>query len=160
MIIRAEDLVPEGVQIALPLEIEPLRFDADEAIRVEGLVITGRVAPCRGGLSFRGRLTGRAELACARCLRSFTMDLDRSFDVTYSLKAPSVKDYQIPDEDLDCAFLEEGGVLDLRQVATEQIYLELPMKPLCSPGCRGLCARCGGDLNTGTCRCEEIRPTY
>jgi uncharacterized protein len=39
-------------------------------------------------------------------------------------------------------------------MAAEQVYLEIPMKPLCSPECRGLCPRCGANLNTETCACR------
>jgi DUF177 domain-containing protein len=155
VIIRAADLDPEGLVLDLPLELDPLRSEADEAIRVDALVVSGRVMPVRGGLSFRGRLICKVEVPCARCLVPYAMDLDRPFDLRYTFAHPSGKELQIPDEDLDCAFLEEGGILDLRQVAAEQIYLELPMKPLCRPSCRGLCAHCGADLNKGACLCED-----
>jgi uncharacterized protein len=37
----------------------------------------------------------------------------------------------------------------------EQFYLALPMKPLCSEGCKGLCAMCGTNLNKGSCDCKR-----
>ena len=38
----------------------------------------------------------------------------------------------------------------------EQFYLALPMKPLCREDCKGLCAQCGTNLNTGTCDCAPV----
>jgi uncharacterized protein len=40
----------------------------------------------------------------------------------------------------------------------EQIYLELPMKPVCREACRGLCPTCGADLNAGSCACAASQP--
>jgi uncharacterized protein len=37
----------------------------------------------------------------------------------------------------------------------EQFYLALPMKPLCSEACHGLCPVCGTNLNRGTCDCKR-----
>lgn len=159
MIIRAADLEQEGLEVDLPLVLDPLRSDADEAMPVHDAALTGRVLPGRGGLVLRGRLTCRVEVPCARCLALYTVDVDRRLELHYAASHPAGREIQIANEDLDCAFLEEGGVLDLAQVAAEQIYLELPMKPLCSASCRGLCSRCGENLNRGDCRCREPHST-
>jgi uncharacterized protein len=49
----------------------------------------------------------------------------------------------------------EGEHLDTEPLIAEQILLEVPMKPLCSPECRGLCPRCGADRNVVPDCCEE-----
>ncbi len=46
-------------------------------------------------------------------------------------------------------------MLDLREVIRQGLWLAAPMEALCSPGCLGLCPRCGGNRNLGECRCEE-----
>jgi uncharacterized protein len=46
-----------------------------------------------------------------------------------------------------------GDELDLTEVTKEQVLLGLPMKPLCSESCKGLCPACGADLNLGPCGC-------
>ena len=50
-----------------------------------------------------------------------------------------------------------GGdlTLDPEPLVRDAIALELPFAPLCSPTCRGLCPRCGGDRNLGECSCTE-----
>src|SRR5215475_5648174 len=81
------------------------------------------------------RLTGHTkttlELPCSRCLEPLTT----------------------PD-DLSTAFYENDEI-DLQQLMREQFYLALPMKPLCSDSCRGLCPVCGTNLNRGTCDCKR-----
>ena len=57
------------------------------------------------------------------------------------------------EQELDTAFYQDG-VIDLRQLVREQIFLMLPMKPLCQESCAGLCPVCGTNLNTGSCECS------
>ena len=63
-----------------------------------------------------------------------------------------------PDD--DALFPVEGGKVNLTQIATEQIYLNLSRKPICSETCKGLCPDCGVNRNTAECRCsgEDIDP--
>jgi uncharacterized protein len=49
--------------------------------------------------------------------------------------------------------------LDLDEVLREGLVIEAPMHPLCSPGCQGLCPRCGANLNQGRCDCEPDAPS-
>jgi uncharacterized protein len=52
------------------------------------------------------------------------------------------------------------GKIGLEDVASEQLYLNLPLKPICNPSCKGLCPTCGTNRNLGACDCtpEEIDP--
>jgi uncharacterized protein len=47
----------------------------------------------------------------------------------------------------------DEGVLDLEPLIRDAVVTSLPFAPLCRPDCRGLCTRCGGDLNLGECSC-------
>ena len=49
----------------------------------------------------------------------------------------------------------EDGFLDMDEQLIELLELEFPRKILCRPDCRGLCPKCGRDLNTGDCDCRE-----
>jgi uncharacterized metal-binding protein YceD (DUF177 family) len=61
---------------------------------------------------------------------------------------------QLEREDLDVSFLPPGTtVLRVEDIVREQALLEVPIRPLCRPDCRGLCPRCGADLNAGDCGC-------
>jgi uncharacterized protein len=57
---------------------------------------------------------------------------------------------EIGDEDLTTAF-HRDGMLDVMDLLREQFMLALPMKPLCSDDCRGLCPECGANLNRTEC---------
>ena len=60
---------------------------------------------------------------------------------------------ELNDDDLDTSFYSEEKVV-LEDLVSEQINLALPMRPLCSPDCKGLCLTCGTDLNRGSCTCR------
>ncbi|MBI5187527.1 MAG: DUF177 domain-containing protein, partial [Nitrospirae bacterium] len=61
--------------------------------------------------------------------------------------------------ELDMGFYS-GEELELLDLIKEQVMLNLPMKPLCSDSCKGICPQCGTDLNEGNCGCsrEDIDP--
>jgi len=107
----------------------------------------------------RYQLAGRAgatlELRCSRCDEPFSLPVEATFDVTYLPQSANTGEgeREVAEEDLDSAFYERGTI-DLGQLVREQFYLALPMKPLCSAACRGLCPVCGTNRNTGTCSCE------
>lgn len=71
-----------------------------------------------------------------------------------TVKALAIEeDVELQEEDLDTAYYRDH-VLDLGDMLREQFYLALPMRPLCRPDCRGLCASCGIDRNVDTCQCK------
>lgn len=105
------------------------------------------------------RLTGTVKttltLACSRCLEPFAWPVDAAFDLRYQPHAPESSDgeREVEADDMGTAFYEHDEI-DLGQLMAEQFYLGLPMKPLCSADCKGLCPLCGTNLNRGTCACE------
>jgi uncharacterized protein len=58
-------------------------------------------------------------------------------------------------KDLDITYLSNDYV-DLSEVLTEQLQLQVPFQPLCKADCKGMCSHCGADLNTGRCACAKI----
>lgn len=102
-----------------------------------------------------GTVTGTIELACSRCLEPLTLPVQAAFDLRYLPQPESGEgeEREVGDEDLSAAFYRDDAI-DLVQLVEEQIYLALPMKPLCTPDCRGLCPQCGVNRNLETCNCQ------
>jgi uncharacterized protein len=94
------------------------------------------------------------ELPCSRCLDPFTFVMNQPFDLRYHPQsdASSASEAEVAEEDLETSFYHDQQI-DLSELLREQFYLAMPMKPLCREDCRGLCAQCGTNLNTGTCDC-------
>ena len=94
---------------------------------------------------------------CARCLTevngSFTFDLEKTVaprEVLSDLDEDRLDDYAIIDD----------GFLDMDSQITEQLEVEFPIRFLCREDCKGLCSKCGKNLNEGDCGCDkkEIDP--
>jgi len=131
----------------------------------------------RGGLEFEVSFTGNARKAeiegwftagikpiCHRCLKSFDLDLQRSFHLTYLAPDPerfAREEVELSGQELEVAYLENEH-LPLDEMINEQIYLSVPMKFLCRQDCRGLCVHCGADLNEVECGCpgDPVDPRW
>jgi uncharacterized protein len=101
-----------------------------------------------------GTVKTTLELACGRCLEPFTWPVDESFDLRYHPHAVAGEgEKAIEEDDLTTAFYEHDTI-DLGHLMHEQFLLSMPMKPLCSDACHGLCPACGTNLNRSTCDCK------
>jgi uncharacterized protein len=125
----------------------PVRFDV-RAFRAESYIEIG------------GTFSGRVRLTCSRCLAEFFIDVQDAFSLTY-LPRPLMPEQQRPGEEAEVCEDEiglipfDGDRIDLREGLQEQLVMALPVKPLCRPDCRGICPRCGADLNRSACRCTD-----
>jgi uncharacterized protein len=106
-----------------------LRFDED--VRYDVLAqIQGH------SLLVTGRIETVAKARCSRCLKDISLPLAVSQFVV--LKELTGEDF-----------------VDLTENLREDIILELPQRVLCDENCKGLCIRCGKDLNEGACQCDR-----
>jgi uncharacterized protein len=101
-----------------------------------------------------GRVETQLELECGRCLEPFPVPVDSTFELRYVPAATSAEEgeREVEEDDLTTAFYKDDR-LDLSELMHEQFVLALPMKPLCSEGCKGLCPQCGTNLNKAACDC-------
>ena len=136
---------------------QPDAFDPpDPDYRVAGPVELSMDVEKAGKDVFRvhGRMTGNLELTCSRCVEPFQVPADSQFDLRYvpQTELAAEGEHEIADDDLATSFYEDG-MLDVIALLREQFMLALPMKPLCSDACRGLCPECGANLNRTACGC-------
>jgi uncharacterized protein len=120
---------------------------------VEGLVV--EVSYHRAGLDvfFAGTLRGIVQGRCARCLGEYDFSLDVPLQVVLTPRAAAVTHSgALREEELGLDFYD-GAEIDVTPLVAEQALLALPTRPLCAEECRGLCPRCGANLNAGACGC-------
>ena len=105
----------------------------------------------------QGRVRTELELTCSRCVEQYRFQVDAAFDQRYLPAAAASTDVEseVGEGDLETSYYSEDQI-DLNELMREQFYLALPMKPLCREDCKGLCAQCGTNLNTGTCDCAPV----
>ena len=140
-----------------PLErtIAPGDLAAEEDYRVVApIVLEATVAKDKANVRIVGHASTTLELACSRCLDGYEVPVDARFDLLYlpSAESSGAEEVEVREEDINTAFYKDG-VIDLAELLHEQLYLMLPMKPLCRDDCQGLCPTCGTNLNRASCAC-------
>lgn len=98
----------------------------------------------------QGKLTVQVDVACSRCLTSVREQLDIPFHERFKLVKQSE---ELQDEDDETIYVDHDMV-DLIPFVEETFLLYLPLIPLCKSSCKGLCQKCGTDLNESTCDCD------
>ena len=94
-------------------------------------------------------LTARTTLdaVCDRCGKAFSQEKE----IVYSCMLAE----ELQNEDNDEIVLLEDGKVDVGDLARTAFILGMDTKTLCSEDCKGLCSRCGADLNLGPCSCKK-----
>ncbi len=121
-----------GVSLAGPLAVTGI------------LEITGR-----GDYVWHGRLSGRAEVNCRRCLKDLEVPVEAGVDAVFSA------DPDLQDDPSVYPLTEPVASVDVTAAVREELALAFSKYPLCREDCRGLCPKCGEDLNQGPCSCDE-----
>lgn len=111
----------------------------------EPVLVSGRVVNSAGVLNLHMLIQTELSCVCDRCTKQFPLSKE------------VVSDSVIAEEsnDSDDIILMTDGAVDLYEIAETAFILSLDSKTLCSEDCKGLCHRCGADLNLGPCDCEE-----
>jgi uncharacterized metal-binding protein YceD (DUF177 family) len=134
----------------------------------------------------RGHIETYVTLVCSRCANPFHLNCRPDFSGLFCKdpvmagvahlgedKRPSGKNngyarhahdmssdvLQSEGKDLDITYLANDYV-DLGDVLTEHLQLQIPFQPLCRADCKGMCTQCGSDLNTGRCACAKIANSH
>ena len=95
------------------------------------------------------------QMPCDRCLEEVTVP----FSYTVSRMADFNEEKADTEESEEQVYIE-GYTLDVDTLVRDELFVHLPMKVLCSEDCRGICNRCGANLNHGVCGCDvtELDP--
>jgi len=104
-----------------------------------------------GGITATGTVTAPWTGECRRCGGEVTGEVTAAVRERY---VPSEVDGTAVDPEAD-VYLLTDNLLDLEPLARDAVLLELPLAPLCSADCRGLCPQCGTNRNLRSCTCEE-----
>lgn len=135
------------IEAAVPAD-DPLWVDTD--LRPGGaLEVRVRAQQAGGDVVVRGRFDGTLESECRRCLTPLVVEVEGELSLLYRPAHGGKYDddgYELP---------ARGRELDLREALREHVVLAAPRYALCREDCRGLCPRCGKNLNEGPCDCRD-----
>lgn len=137
----------------------------------------GEVVLAEPGFYLTGRLAYEQTLICTRCLVPFAESVEAAVELLLQIEGerePGARSsgrnaagdrsgdvMELDKEDLGVLAVTEER-FDTDPILIEQLQLNIPMKPLCRPDCRGLCSVCGVDHNQQECSCseQEIDPRW
>jgi len=149
--IRAVESKAAVVNASLPAN-DPV-WQQNDPVPSEPLRVTGRLSAAGPGRFYwHGKVEGDIVLPCRRCLADATVHVADEQHVIFAEEGSDETD------DPDVQVLDERArVIDLRPAIREQWILNAPSFAVCREECKGLCPRCGKDLNEGPCDCSESR---
>ncbi|MCE5274675.1 MAG: DUF177 domain-containing protein [Deltaproteobacteria bacterium] len=104
-------------------------------------------------LHVRVEVKGEVSTLCARCLSPMTHTVDLHLESDY-MPAPPEVSAQVEAERLSAETGYFRNAILLGEYIISELVLSLPFIYLCTEQCRGLCAGCGANLNTGQCTCQ------
>lgn len=102
-------------------------------------------------LAAKGVVQARPTMTCARCLEPFEPEMTTRFEVVIRMGGDN---FRLEDEeDTPVDFFGDG--VSFTPSVRESLILAVPMKPLCSEECGGICPRCGANRNISPCDCPD-----
>ena len=150
-----------GARVAVSANHAAFGFSGAAFEIVGELGLNGRLDRLdRDGYRLLARLSGELRLECVRCLGPVALPVDEALDLVYLPRTAASADLTggerpLDASDMNVSFFEDDR-LELADTVWEQLHLALPVKPLCSSDCLGLCSSCGADRNLQpSCNCEE-----
>jgi len=146
---------------------EGLNIELEETPKIDGVKITEpfkavlRIEKNGQEVFVKGVVSGEVELQCSRCLKDYKMPIRSLIELSYHPVEELNKEelVELKRDEMEVDFYREG-LIDTEDIIRDQILLSIPMKPLCSEDCKGICPFCGTDLNEFNCGCvvKEIDP--
>ncbi len=161
-LVRVPEIPPEGIVRSLELDTSFLQnaLEGTEA-RPDESTVNVELSLHRSAHEVveLGRLDGELTVVCSRCAGPARVSVGEPIDLVF---VPRGQETEAPDPDEALNTIEEpdlvpydGDEIDLAETLREELLLALPLAPLCKETCRGLCPRCGTDLNEASCDCPE-----
>ena len=153
MLFNVSGLVQEGIGATRRYEVEDeLRGEDREPEPVTGNVEMLRT---KDGVLVRAHLKLVEPETCSRCLEPLTETLPIEFEEEFQTTVDVHTGQPIREGiDEDAFKIDQNHMLDLTEAVRQYREASAEMQPLCRPDCRGLCPRCGKNLNEGDCECN------
>ena len=142
--------VPFSTSVDLSDLCYGVSYPVSEPVEAEG-----QVRNTAGVLVMTGSIRTTIHGICDRCATEFDQDIDFPIDVVL------VTELANEENEDEWVFPLEGDSADLDDIVRTVFVLNLDSKLLCKEDCKGLCHRCGKNLNEGPCSCQkELDPRF
>ncbi len=145
-----EDFSPEWL-VNIP------EYSGGSDTHIKGMIrVSGHLSLEGDNLRVGGKVSADLATFCTRCAEDMIYSLEGLMDLVL-LKGPPPElpaEMEINRKDAGTEYYE-GDEVDLAPLFQEAVALQVPIQTLCKENCKGLCSRCGTNLNYETCSCEK-----
>ena len=157
MIIDLSDIIKDyggKMNVSASVEMNEVDFLGESFIFQKPLTVNGTIQNNTKSLEFTAKAEGEMLVRCARCQKPITVPV--KFRINEVLAG---EDNDLTDEDI---IVFSGEEIDISEIVVNSFLMNVSAKYLCSEDCKGLCMKCGADLNEGDCGCDntEIDPRW
>ena len=143
-----------SVSFSTSVGLSDLRYGISYPVS-EPVAASGTVRNTAGVLTMTGFVRTTIHGICDRCAAAFSREIRFPIDVVL------VTELQNEEDEDEWVFPLEGDSADLDDIVRTVFVLNLDSKLLCKADCKGLCSRCGRNLNDGPCNCQkELDPRF
>ncbi len=155
MVLRSDTSFIVGVRSLLqkkvdeiPVELTGTRSDIEipfsRIIESESITVRGILNLAASGVMFNGNIKSSWVGTCRRCL-----------EMAKGIINVQAREIYIENPDPESEYPLSGDQVDLGLAVHDLLLLELPLAPVCTDSCKGLCPTCGANLNETSCNCME-----
>ena len=130
--------------------VEDIRFMGELISFAEPVKVDITVKNVGGVLCLSGRGQCKVLVSCGRCGKPLTEDLELEIEESLLYEGSNV---EINDDEDVIVF--SGYRFDIDEIVANDIFMNLPIRYLCKEDCKGVCPKCGKDLNEGDCGCDK-----
>ena len=143
-----------SVAFSTSVDLSDLRYGESFPV-TEPVLADGTVRNTAGVLLMKGQVKTCIHGVCDRCAADFDREIEFPIDVVL------VTELANEENEDEWVFPLEGDSADLDDIVRTVFVLNLDSKLLCKEDCKGLCCRCGKNLNDGPCSCQkELDPRF
>lgn len=145
------------IKVCGKADLANTEFLGEEFVFPEGLTVDGKITNNTKSLHFTADVSGKMIVHCARCMKEIEEPVE--FKISEFLIREESAESTGEDDD---AVIFSGEEIDIDELIINNFLLNVSGKYLCSEDCKGLCTKCGRNLNLGKCDCsdDEIDPRW
>ncbi len=136
MKIKVEKIRDKAIEIEEEIPASSWELNSSDITFVNSILLKSKFSRVRDEIVVQTLVTTHRDVVCSRCLRQARQAVEQSFTKSY-------KDSEV------------GECLEINADIREDILLNFPMQALCKRDCKGVCSRCGVDLNHQECNCQQ-----
>jgi uncharacterized protein len=136
-------LVNSPIGVSRIFDFEENRIPVGDDLVVVDFAGSAKISRTPQGLLVQGDFQSTIPLECVRCLSEFSHRIHWDFTEMYAFKKENITESGL--------LMPEDAHIDLQPLIREYALLEVPIKPLCKPDCKGLCTECGENRNEVDC---------